>query len=79
MSARSLTVFFIQRFIKLCLLYILAICDIRSVDCYAVTDDSGQTIRPETMRNILQERIAQLHGVASFESLYIYLEESQTN
>jgi len=52
---------------------------LRSVDWYVVTDDSGQPIRPETMRNTLQKRIAQLHRVLNLESLYIYLEESQTN
>ena len=48
---------------------------LRSVDWCVVTDDSGQPIRPETMRHILQERTAQLHRVVSFESLYTYLEE----
>jgi hypothetical protein len=52
---------------------------LRSVDWCSVTDDLGQTIRSETMRNILQERIAQLQRVVSLESLYFYLEESQTN
>jgi hypothetical protein len=43
---------------------------LRSVIWYSVTDDSGQPIKPETIRNILHERIAQLHRVVSLESLY---------
>jgi len=46
---------------------------LHSVDWYSVTDDLEQPTRPERIRNVLQERIPQLHRILSLESLYTYL------